>query len=145
MHQAYTAVLLLNVLWFGAGFRYFGLTPDTAARVLVPKSARELPLFKTLSAAMPFLGGMNLAFAVLAVLLLLNQSLFPEARQQAVLAFVFAIAHGSQFAFNVPVALRGGRQGEAYWPVLNGPMLFIFVVDGALSLANLLVAGGLWL
>jgi len=37
--------------------------PDTAAKVLVPKSARESPLFKTLSASVLFLGGMNLAFS----------------------------------------------------------------------------------
>jgi hypothetical protein len=45
----------------------------------------------------------------------------------------------------VPIALRGGRQGESFWPVLHGPMLFIFLVDGTPALANLLVAVGLWL
>ena len=144
MNPGYSAVLILNALWFGAAFRYFSLTPDTATRLLVPKSARESPLFRTLSAAMPFLGGMNLAFALLAILLLCNEGLFPEPGQRAFLALVFAVAHGSQFAANVPIARRGGRQGEAYWPVLAGPMLFIFVVDGTLMLANLLLAGVLW-
>jgi len=99
-----------------AAFRYFSLTPQAAAKVLVPKSAREAPLFRTVGASLPFLGGMNLA-----------------------------LAHGSQFVCNVPIAWRGGRQGEAFWPVLQGPMLFIFVVDGMLALANLLLAGGLGL
>ncbi len=145
MSTVLVVVLILNALWFGAAFRYFSLTPDTAAKVLVPKSARESPLFKTLSASMPFLGGMNLAFAVLSILLLFNMALFPGARQRALFAIVFAIAHASQFAFNVPIALRGGRRGESFWPVLHGPMLFIFLVDGTLALANLLVAVGLWL
>ncbi len=143
MSSIYSVVLVLNALWFGAAFRYFSLTPETAAKLLVPKSARESPLFKTLSASLPFLGGMNLAFAVLALLVLFNQAVFPEARQKALFAVVFAVAHASQLACNLPVALRGGRQGEAYWPVLRGPMLFIFVVDGILAAANLLVAVGL--
>ncbi len=44
-------VFTLNILWFGAAFRYFSLTPDTAARMLVPKSARDSPLFSTVSAS----------------------------------------------------------------------------------------------
>jgi hypothetical protein len=60
---AFTVILVLNVLWFGAAFRYFSLTPNTAAKLLVPKSARESPLFSTIAASVRFLGGMNLAFA----------------------------------------------------------------------------------
>ena len=74
-------IFVLNVLWFGVAFRYFSLTPDTAARLLVPKSARESPLFGTVSASVRFLGGMNFAFAAFALLLLLNRGLFPEAKQ----------------------------------------------------------------
>ncbi|WFU42002.1 hypothetical protein QA640_05765 [Bradyrhizobium sp. CB82] len=33
-----------------------------------------------------------------------------------------------------------GRVGVAYWPVLKGPMLRIFVIDAALFAANLGVA-----
>ncbi len=145
MNSLYALVLSLNALWFGAAFRYFSLTPHTAAKVLVPKSAREAPLFRTVAASLPFLGGMNLAFAVLAVLLLFNMALFPEPGQRAMLVLIFGLAHGSQFACNLPIALRGGRQGESFWPVLQGPMLFIFVVDGTLALANLLLAGWLGL
>lgn len=145
MSRSCAVVLILNVLWFGAAFVYFSLTPETAAKLLVPRSARQSPLFKTLSASVPFLGGMNLAFAVLAMLLLFNQEIFPEARQRALFAVVFALAHATQLACNIPVALRGGRQGEAFWPVLQGPMLFIFVIDGSLALANGLLAAGLWL
>jgi hypothetical protein len=63
-------------------------------------------------------------------------SWFSEPRQLALFAAVFAIAHGGQFAANLPVALGGGRQGESYWPVFKGPMLGIFVIDLALMLAN---------
>jgi len=43
-------------------------------------------------------------------------------------AAVFSLAHGSQFYVNVPIALGGGGQGESYWPVLSGPMLYLFVI-----------------
>jgi len=49
-------------------------------------------------------------------------------------------AHLSQFVVNVPVALRGGRQDGSYWDVISGPMLFIFVVDALMTVANFAVA-----
>ncbi|WP_394780005.1 hypothetical protein [Undibacterium sp.] len=140
---AISIIFALNVVWFGAAFRYFSLTPDTAARLLVPKSARSSPLFGTVSASVRFLGGMNFAFAAFAALLLANRALFPDARQMALFAGVFSIAHASQFVFNLPVALRGGRQGESLWPVLSGPMLFIFVTDLTLMVANGVLAAAL--
>jgi len=136
-------VLVLNVLWFGAGFWQFFLRPDGAAKVLVPRSARSSPLFKTVSASIRFLGGMNLTFCVFAALLLANPTLFPDAGQLGLFAAIFSLAHGSQFYSNVPIALGGGRQGESYWPVLRGPMLYIFVIDGALMLANGVLAAKL--
>ena len=136
-------ILALNVLWFGAGFWQFSLRPDAAAKGLVPKSARGSPLFKTISTFIQFLGGMNFAFSAFAALLLANRSMFPEARQVALFATVFALAHGSQFLVNVPVALRGGRQGESLWPVLSGPMLFIFIVDFTLMAANGVLAAAM--
>jgi hypothetical protein len=137
----FTVILGLNVLWFGAAFRYFSLTPNTAAKLLVPKSARQSPLFLTIAASVRFLGGMNLAFATFAGLVLLNSSLFPEPSQRALFAGVFSLAHASQFVSNLPVALQGGRIGESLWPVLSGPMFFIFVVDIALMVANAVLAG----
>jgi hypothetical protein len=136
----FTVIFVLNILWFSAAFRYFSLTPNTAAKLLVPKSARESPLFPTIVAAVRFLGGMNFAFAAFGVLVLLNSSLFPEPAQRALFAGVFALAHASQFVFNLPVALRGGRVGESLWPVLSGPMLFIFLVDITLMVANAALA-----
>lgn len=136
----FTVVLVLNALWFGVGFRYFSLTPNTAAKLLVPPSARESPLFLTIEASVRFLGGMNFAFAAFAILVLLNGSLFPEPSQRAIFATVFSLAHASQFVANLPIAIRGGRVGESLWPVLSGPMLFIFVVDIALMVANAVLA-----
>src|SRR6266571_5467887 len=119
-------VLLVNVLWFGAGAFYFGVTAASATKLLIPRHARHSPLSKTVSASIRFLGGMNLAFAVLSGALLFNQALFPENRQVAVLTSILALAHGTQFAANVPVALEGHGRGDAPWPVLSGRMFFIF-------------------
>lgn len=140
---AFTAVLALNVVWFSMAFWYFTLKSSAAAKLLVPKSARESPLFSTLDASLRFLGAMNFAFALLAALVLVNLSLFGGPRQRALLAGVFAAAHAGQFLCNVPIAMGGGRQGESLWNVLTGPMAFIFVVDFALMLANAVVSG--WL
>ncbi|MEO8387424.1 hypothetical protein [Polaromonas sp.] len=137
---AYVVVLALNVAWFSAGFWSFGMTPRRSAKIVVPSSLRQSPLFATLAESLRFLGGMNFAFAVFSLLCLLCMSWFPEARQRALFAAVFAIAHASQFVANLPVAFSGGRQGESYWDVLKGPMLFIFSVDAALMLANGLLA-----
>jgi hypothetical protein len=133
---AVDVVLTLNVLWFSAGAVYFGVTTTSATKLLVSRPARQSPLFSTVSAAVRFLGGMNLAFAVLSGVLLFNRALFPEATQVAALMSVIALAHGTQFAANVPVALSRGSQSEPYWPVLSGPMLRIFLVDFALMVAN---------
>jgi len=134
------AVLVLNVLWFGAGALYFGVAAASAAKLLIPRHARHSPLFKTVSASIRFLGGLNLAFAVLSGAMLFNPALFPEDKQVAALTSILALAHGSQFAANLPVALEGNGRGDAPWPVLSGLMLFIFFMDFTLMLANAAVA-----
>jgi hypothetical protein len=144
-HLSINIIFVLNVLWFGMAFRYFSLTPDTAAKVLVPKSARGSPLFATVAASVRFLGGMNFAFALFALLLLFNRALFPQLNQIAFFAVIFAVAHASQFVFNLPVLMAGERQGESLWHVRSGPMLFIFVVDFVLMVANAVLAAALYL
>ena len=144
LSACYTGVLVLNTLWFSIGFWYFALVPARAAKIVVPSSARSSPVFQTLAASLRFLGTMNFAFAAFSVLLLLGGSWFTEPRQLALFAAVFAIAHGGQFAANLPVALGGGRKGEAYWPVFKGPMLGIFVIDLTLMLANAVIAVALF-
>ena len=132
----YQATLLLNVLWFGAAFWYFAVKHDTAAKLLVPRSARSSPIFLTMSSALPFLGGMNLALSLLAAILLARQDLFIASHERSILLITFGVAHFTQFLFNLPVARRGGRIGESYWDVLKGPMLFIFIVDAVLTVLN---------
>src|SRR5688572_31105842 len=107
---AFIVVLALNVAWFSMAFWYFTVKSVAAAKLLVPKSARESPLFSTVSASVRFLGAMNFAFALLAALLLLNLSLFDDPRQRALLAGVFAATHAGQFLCNVPIAMAGGRR-----------------------------------
>ena len=140
---AFTAVLALNIAWFSMGFWYFTVKSVAAAKLLAPRTARESPLFNTLSASVRFLGAMNFAFALLAALVLMNLSLFDDPRQRALLAAVFAVTHAGQFLCNVPVAIGGGRRGESLWDVLSGPMLFIFIGDFTLMLANAAVGAGL--
>lgn len=60
---AYVIALIGGLGWFGMGFRYFGFQPRTAAKVLIPKEARDHPLFETAAAGTRFLGGFNAAFA----------------------------------------------------------------------------------
>ena len=52
----------------------------------------------------------------------------------------FSACHFSEFVYNLPVLMRGGRIGVAYWPVLKGPMLRIFAIDAVLFVANLVAA-----
>ena len=143
METVYRIALVANVLWFGAGFWYFWIKHDTAAKLLIPRSARSSPIFETMSAGLPFLGGMNLAFCLLAALLLVQTELFAADRERVILLIVLGVAHATQFAINVPVARRGGRVDEAYWDVLRGPMLFIFVVDAAMATASAMLATGI--
>lgn len=133
----YRVLLLANALWFGSAFWYFWLKHETAAKLLIPRSARTSPIFATMSAALPFLGGMNLAFSLLAVMLLVRSDLFAAPVEQGILLVAFGTAHFTQFVINVPVARRGGRQGESYWDVVRGPMLFIFVVDALMTILDL--------
>jgi hypothetical protein len=133
-------VLTLNLLRFGAAFRYFTLTPDTAAKLLMPKTARESPLFATVRATVRFIGGFNLSLAVLSLLLLLNSPRFPLPGKNAVFATTFAVAHASQFVCNLPVLHGGGRQGGSLWDVSSEPMLFIFAIDFTLMVANAVFA-----
>ena len=138
---AYIVALGASLIWFTMGFRYFSYQPETAAKVMVSRSLRDSPLFKTFAAGVRFLGGFNAAFAlmslVLLVLALSGSALFTAPGERAIVLFILAAAHFSQFYFNVPVLRNGERQGEAYWPVLSGPMLTIFVVDAVEAVINL--------
>ena len=137
----YDLVLLLNALWFGGAFIQFSIAQGNTLKILVPREERGNPIAPTLSASVAFLGGMNLPIGLLSVYLLLFRPPFVQAPDaQLALFLFFSACHFSQFAYNLPILLRGGRVGVAYWPVLKGPMLRIFVIDAALFVANLAVA-----
>lgn len=129
-------VYLLNALWFSAAFVQFSVAQQNTLKILVPREARQDPLIPTLSASVAFLGGMNLAIAAFCGLLVFTRTLFVDSKERAVLLVFLSLCNFSQFFFNVPVLLRGGRRGVALWPVLQGPMLKIFVIDGTLTLID---------
>jgi len=131
-------VLALNVLWFAMGFNVFSVRSKIFAKLVVPREHRDTPVFETLIMSGKFLGGFNLAFSVLNILLLINTGLFDKDLQWAIILFATAIAHATQFAFNVPVALLN-RRGEGVWQV-KGVMLFIFVTDFVMMSLNLVLS-----
>ena len=134
-------VLLFNALWFGAAFFQFSIAQGNTLKILVPREARGNPIAPTLSASVAFLGGINLPIGVLSLYLLaFRPAFFGALDAQLALLLFFAACHFSQFAYNLPVLMRGGRVGVAYWPVLKGPMLGIFVIDAVLLAANLVAA-----
>ena len=143
-HYAYGLGLIASALWCAAAFRYFSFQHRAAAKVFVPKSARQSPLFETITALTRFLGGMNAALALLAITLFVfwiaGIPLFEQKLERAVILMVFAVAHFSQFIFNVPILKNGERQGEAYWYVKSGPMRFIFLMDAAQTVIALVAA-----
>jgi hypothetical protein len=127
-------ILIANAIWFGLGFHLFSIRSDIFAKIIVSKEHRDTPVFDVLSATGPFLGGFNFAFCALSLLLFFNANIFAQEEQKAILFFVFALAHGSQFVGNVPIALEN-RKGKGVWQVQR-LMLFIFVTDCVLMIVN---------
>ena len=136
-------LLVLNAIWFALGFHTFYIRRIIFAKILVAKEHRETPVFAILAESGKFLGGFNIAFAVLNILLLFNLELFNSDAQWALLLLVNAVAHGSQFYANLPIAIQN-RRGEGVWQVLKGLILFIFVVDFLLMAANFSLSAMLW-
>jgi len=132
-------ILILNALWFAMGFNVFSIRNKIFAKLVVPREQRDTPVFNILAESGRFLGGFNFAFMLCNILLLINLDVFPTNEQRAILLFVFAVAHGSQFIFNVPVAIQN-RRGGGVWQVLKGTMLFIFVTDFIMMVLNLVLA-----
>jgi len=133
------AVLVLNLIWFSMAFNVFAIRHEVFAKLVVPRDQRDTPVFNILAESGRFLGGMNFAFALCNLLVLLNLSVFPTETQRAILLLVFGVAHATQFIFNVPVALENKRTGGGVWQV-KGTMLFIFVTDFLMMALNLFVA-----
>jgi hypothetical protein len=131
-------ILLLNTLWFGGAFIQFSIAQNNTLKILVPREERGNLIAPTLSASVAFLGGINLPIGLLSLyLLVFRPPFFQTMDAQLPLFLFFAACHFSQFVYNLPVLMRGGRVGVAYWPVLKGPMLRIFAIDAILFAANL--------
>jgi hypothetical protein len=131
--------VVVNVVWFGLAFLFFSVRPRHAARLLTPCSSEGAAVREALIASLRFLGGMNLGMAALSAVQLAAWSTSVGPSGPVPLFVGAAVAHASQFAFNVPFALQRGRRGGAPWDVLSGPMAFIFVVDAICALLNVLV------
>ena len=128
-------LLILNALWFFGGFHVFYIRRRIFAKLIVPREERDTPVFETVVASGRFMGGFNFAFCLLNVLLLLNVDAFNSDAHWVILLGVNAVAHGSQFVGNVPIALENKR-GEGVWNVFKGLMFFIFVTDFTLMVLN---------
>jgi hypothetical protein len=137
MKSIFLVLMLLNTAWFFAAFWFFSIQSKKAVKLLLSKEHRQPPYFDILAHALKFLGGMNMAFAILAIFAGTN----PDAvGQKTLLLLVFSAAHFSQFVFNLPLALKEQKQQSSLWPVLRGTMFFIFVVDATLAVFNLVLA-----
>jgi hypothetical protein len=132
-------ILVLNTIWFAMVFNVFSIRNKIFAKLVVPREHRDSPVFDILAESGKFIGGFNFAFAVFNILLLTNLDMFPNDAQRSILLFVFAVAHGSQFIFNVPVAIQN-LSGRGVWQV-KGTMLFIFITDFIMMVLNLGIAG----
>ena len=130
-------ILIVNAIWFGMGFYTFAVKGTIFAKSLVPRSDRSNKVFPMLIASGKFVGGFNLALCTLNVLMIIFTGAFDDSIERVILFSVFALAHGTQFLGNVPIALAN-RKGGGAWPV-KGTMLFIFITDFVMMIANLIV------
>ncbi len=129
-------LILLNAIWYAMGFVAFYLRRRVFAKVAVPiPEDRNNSAYQAVIETGRFMGGFNVALALLNVMLLFNFGGFDAAGQWATLLIFNALAHGSQFFGNVPMALQN-RRGEGQWNVFKGVMLRIFVIDFVLMIAN---------
>lgn len=131
-----TILLLLNATWFAAGFIAFSLKSTGFVKHLVAKENRGEKTLQQLRTALHFLGGFNLALCLLCLALVVSADLFPDVRQWRLIFAFLSLAHGTQFICNLPVAIRESRQQPHSWSVLTGPMLFIFIIDAVLMIAD---------
>src|SRR5258706_7823513 len=141
MNNFFFVIMFLNVLWFGSAFWFFGLRSKQAANLLLPKLQRNEPGYSVLAYSLKFLGGLNLAMAALSIVGLTNNFILEHHAVSFLFLLVIGLAHGSQFGFNLPIAIKAYKKQIHLWPVLNGPMFFIFIVDGTLCALNIGMGG----
>ena len=131
---------VLNITWFSAGFWAFSLNAAKFTKIMVPRQLQQGPVYNVLVEVPRAVGGFNLAFLCLCFAMLVFSDAFAGPLSQAILFAVISIAHGTQFFFNLPNALKDWNNNEPQWPVLKGPMLFIFIGDFALMVLNAIAA-----
>lgn len=130
------ALFLANAIWFGMAFNAFYLRRKVFGKVMVPiKEDRNNTAYDAFVESGRFMGGFNLALSLLNFALVFNLAGFETGQQWALLLIFNAVAHGSQFFGNVPMALQN-LKGGGLWPVFKGVMLLIFVLDFTLMIAN---------
>lgn len=133
-------VFLANAIWYGLGFVAFYLRREVFAKVVVPITTdRNNSAYAAVIESGRFMGGFNFALSALNVALFLNLAALETPAQLSLMLGFNALAHGSQFFGNVPMALRN-IQGGGIWNVFKGVMLQIFVIDFVLMTANFSLA-----
>ena len=133
-------LLALNAIWFGMAFYAFYIRRKIFGKVMVPVAGdRDNTAYEALIESGRFMGGFNHALSVLNIMLLFNLGGFNQGSQWAVLLAFNALAHGSQFTGNIPIALAN-RRGAGLWNVFKGVMLRIFVIDFTLMILNAVLA-----
>lgn len=131
--------LIFNICWFAGGFHFFCLIPHKAALLLRPDIPPGDERTKLAIASMRFIGGFNFAFLALSLMGVLQFYSSGDTSGKSLLLSASAIAHGSQFALNLPPLVQGGLKGGAPWDVVSNPrMLFIFVMDLLGMILNLI-------
>lgn len=141
---AISAVFAANTIWYGMGFVAFYLRRDVFAKVLVPnRDDRDNSAYAAVVESGRFMGGFNFALSALNLCLLFNLAGLNTDSQIAMMLAFNAVAHGSQFVGNIPMA-RQNRRGGGLWNVFKGVMLRIFVIDATLMLLNAALAIVLW-
>lgn len=131
-------VLVMNLLWLGAGFVYFVAMPRRSTYGLIGSGQATPEGRRGAAGLVVFLGGLNLALFSLAALTLLRLDEFSESLL-AVPITALMVGHGSQFLVNVPVAIREATKRDAPWRVSAFPMNLIFALDATLAVANLVL------
>ena len=138
-------VFLANTIWFGMGFVAFYIRRDVFAKIVVPiKSDRDNSAYAAVIESGRFMGGFNFALSALNLGLFLNIADLSTPAQLSLMLVFNALAHGSQFFGNVPMALQN-RRGGGIWNVFKGVMLQIFVIDFTLMIANFSLVAALLL
>lgn len=131
---------LANTIWYGMGFVAFYIRRDVFAKVMVPiREDRDNSAYGAVVESGRFMGGFNFALSIFNLCLFLNIAGLETNAQLSLMLIFNALAHGSQFFGNVPMALKN-RKGGGLWNVFTGVMLQIFIIDFVLMSLNATLA-----